>query len=87
VLVKPEQETAEVEEKTFRHYVKDLGHLLKERALEAKLHAQGSSDLYDRGLLMAFYEVVSLMQSQASAFGIEFDDVGLADIHPDSDLL
>lgn len=76
-----------MEEKTFKNYVKDLGHLLKGRAFEAKRNAQGSSDSYDRGFLMAFYEVISLMRSQASAFGFEFDDVGLADINPDSDLL
>lgn len=36
---------------------------------------------------MAYYEVVSLMQQQAVAFGIEAQSLGLDDISPERDLI
>ena len=37
--------------------------------------------------LMAFHEVVSLMQQQAASFGLDLADVALDDIDPERDLL
>lgn len=36
---------------------------------------------------MAWHEIVSLMQQQAGAFGLTNEDVGLAGIDPERDLL
>ncbi|WP_328189684.1 hypothetical protein [Marinobacter sp. OP 3.4] len=75
----------------YGNYLHDLGVLIKEKALDAKVSKERSigqeSAGYDLGYLMAFYEVVSLMKQQADAFGIDPDQMGLGDIDPDIDLL
>jgi hypothetical protein len=71
-------------------YLRDLGVLLKETALKAREERKSASEderEYAEGRLMAMHEVVSLMQQQAHAFGIELETLGLADIEPEKDLL
>ena len=71
-------------------YVRDLCTLLKEKALEAKAESQaapGDRREFALGRLMAFHEVISLMQQQAQAFGIAMDALGLDDIDPERDLV
>ena len=76
---------------TTENYLRDLGYLLKERALEAKVefHAatEGSSKDFQGGRYMAYYEVISLVLSQAEAFGISADSLALQGIDPERDLL
>jgi hypothetical protein len=72
------------------NYLRDLGHLLKEDALEAKRDAEAASGedaAFARGLSLAYYEVISLMQQQAWVFGIPLEEMSLADINPDKDLI
>lgn len=76
-----------MEKTAASNYLKDLGQLIKERALEAKANAQASSDSYDVGFLMAWHDIVSLMHSQAVAFGIPYEEIGLSNIDADTDLL
>ncbi|MEI7924472.1 MAG: hypothetical protein WCJ40_21400 [Planctomycetota bacterium] len=76
-----------MEETTASNYIKDLGQLIKEKALDAKTKSQVSSDTYDIGFLMAWHDIVSLMQTQAVAFGIPYEEIGLSGIDPDVDLL
>lgn len=76
----------------YKYYLYDLGLLIKERALEAKSErdrAQKGSEeyAYYAGRLMAFNEVISMMQQQASGFRIALEDLQLDDIVPDRDLL
>ncbi len=71
-------------------YTQDLCALLKEMARRAKaesLTASAKDKEYTLGRLMAFHEVISLMQQQAEAFGIPLAQLGLEDIHPERDLL
>ena len=72
-------------------YLRDLGTMIKERAIEARKAKESdgpsSHDGFNLGRLMAFHEVVSLMQQQASAFGVSFEEIGLGDIDPERDLL
>jgi hypothetical protein len=71
-------------------YVRDLGVLIKEKALEAKKESRSSPEgerAFALGRLMAFHEVISLMQQQARAFGITLEELGLDDIQPEKDLL
>jgi hypothetical protein len=71
-------------------YVRDLGILIKEKALEAKKESRSSPEderAFALGRLMAFHEVISLMQQQARAFGITLEELGLDDIQPEKDLL
>ncbi len=71
-------------------YIRDLGVLLKEKALEAKEESRSVPEderAFALGRLMAFHEVISLMQQQARAFGIPLKELGLDDIQPEEDLL
>ena len=71
-------------------YIQDLGVLLKELALRAKNEATTVSE-DDRGFalgrLTAMHEVISLMQQQATAFGLDLRDIGLDGINPERDLV
>jgi len=72
-------------------YLRDLGELLKQAALEAKaqrdLAGQSASAAFENGRLMAYFEIVSLMRQQAVAFDIPLNELSLDDIDPDRDLL
>lgn len=71
-------------------YLRDLAFLLKEEALKAKRDKATAADedaLFVRGRALAYYEVVSLMQEQAKSFEIPLEEIRLAGINPDKDLL
>ena len=75
----------------YRNYLYDVGDLLKTRALEAR--EERSRTLFDSpeyhlesGRLIAFYEVISLLQQEAEGFGIALRELRLDDIDPDRDL-
>lgn len=72
------------------NYLRDLGPLIREQAIEAKAAAetnQGPDREHHVGRLMAYYAVISLMIQQAEAFGIPASDLGLAGFDPEKDLL
>ena len=72
------------------HYLLDLGRLLKELALDAKREAKlanGPDKAFQKGKLLAYHEIVSLMQQQAKVFGLPAHSIGLEDIDPETDLL
>lgn len=75
---------------TFALYLSDLGRLLKEMAVEAK-HNRDSALADDQafavGRLIAFRDVMSLMQEQLVAFNIPLRRLRLEDINPENDLL
>ena len=72
-------------------YALDLIVLLKEKAISAKKEAVTTKGTADSAFLlgkqMAYYEVISLIQDQANAFGISLKELGLSDINPEQDLL
>jgi len=62
---------------------------LKEQALakrKAKL-ATDADKAFQNGKLLAYHEIVSLMQQQAKVFGLPLHSIGLEDINPEIDLL
>jgi hypothetical protein len=76
-------------EDSYSLYLKDLVYLAKERARGAKLAAStasGDERAFHEGVLMGWYSIISMMQSQANAFGIPMEAIGLDDIDPDRDL-
>jgi len=80
------------EDDRFKNYLFDVGLLMKDRALEAKKdrakERKGTKAyMYESGRVMAFNEVISIMQQQAEAFGIPLEELRLDDIDPDRDLL
>jgi hypothetical protein len=74
----------------FKHYLFDLGRLVREYALAAVEERQKQEDAasleFYEGYILGFHRIVSLMQQQALAFGIELQDLQLEGIEPDRDL-
>ena len=74
-----------------RNYLFDLGYLLREQALNAKQAvgaAKGTADeVFQSGRLLAYYEVLSLLVSQATSFELPVEDLHLCGLDPDRDLL
>jgi hypothetical protein len=74
-----------------KNYLFDLGHLLREEALKARQAFQaekGTPDAaFQSGRLMAYYEVLSLVISQAQSFNVPVADLHLSGLDPDRDLL
>lgn len=77
-------------EDTWRQYVVATSELLLEFAREAKRQADATRGTaagnFDAGYLMGFHRVVSLLQQQALAFGLDESDVGLEGVDPDREL-
>jgi hypothetical protein len=80
-----------METQALENYLYDLGYLMKEKALQARetmRSSKGSSQYdYDSGYLMAYHEVISLFQEQATVFGISLEKLRLEDIDPEKDLI
>lgn len=74
-------------EARYAHYLRDLGTVLKERALEARKQRDSERTDFQRGRLLAYYEVLSTMRNQADAFDLSVEDLNLHDVDPDRDLL
>jgi hypothetical protein len=68
------------------NFLFDLVSLLREKAVEAKNEANTGSD-YEKGRHFAYYEVLSLIQQQAQAFGIGMENIGMKEFDPDRDVL
>lgn len=80
------------ENDVYKNYLFDLGPIIMERALEARTEKRATSNTtsekdYAAGRLMAFNEVISIMQQQAEGLGIPLKDLRLDGIEPDRDLL
>lgn len=75
---------------TAKNFLKDLSALLLDEALKSRqsaIDAKGSeSEQFQSGRLMAYSEVVSLIQMQANIFGIDMIELGLSEIDADKDL-
>ena len=67
----------------YKHYVLDLGYLIREMAVESKRATTEENSGFSMGYMAAFHRVVSLMQQQADAFGISLADIALDGIDPD----
>jgi hypothetical protein len=73
------------------NYLFDLGPAIKERAIEARRQRDGLppgslAREFQSGRVIAFNEVISIMQQQAEGLGIPLADLRLDDIEPDRDL-
>jgi hypothetical protein len=74
----------------YHNYIRDLGLLIREQALASRNEVDTASDddrEFALGQNMSYYSVISLMLQQATAFDLAAEDIGLADIDPERDLL
>ena len=62
--------------KTYRNFLLDLIPLIKEDFQEAK---QEKMDDFSNGKVIAYFDVLSLIQMQASNFGLDLKELGLED--------
>jgi hypothetical protein len=76
-----------VSDGTSNHYLRDLGPLIVDMARSAKADADSTGDPFQRGRFMGLYEAVSLLVQQADAFGMDRNQIRLAGIDPERDLL
>ena len=74
-------------DENFKGYVIESITLLIEQARRAKKDSEKSNDGYNKGIVMAYCSVISLLKYQAHTFNIDERDIGLADIDPEADLL
>lgn len=73
----------------FANYLLDLGNFLRRYAFDVKAErsrATSADRAFLDGKLLAYNEVLSLMLSQAAAFGLDPKCIGLADFDPDREL-
>jgi len=79
-----------MKDEKYKSYVIDLISIIKKQAKQAKLeadHPKDGRDSFNNGYLMAYHTVIEFMKNQAEVFNIDQEDVGLADIEPERDLL
>lgn len=82
----------ELVNKKYKWYLFDLGYLIKQRALQAieqRKDLLKETEEYDfqSGRILAFNEIISLMQQQAEGFDIGLAELRLDDVVPDRDLV
>ena len=70
-----------------QNFLLDLGTLLRERAVAARDRARENSSEFQCGVAHAYYEVMSLIESQADSFGLPLEDAGLKGFDVDKELL
>ncbi len=79
-----------VEDEKYKNYIIDLISIIKKQAKEAKTeedHPKEGCDSFNNGYLMAYHTVIEFMKNQTEVFKIDQEDIGLADIEPERDLL
>ena len=76
---------------SLRNYIQEISCLLKDYAKQAKKDAdhpkEGASADFNDGFLMAYHQVIATMKNQAPFFGLTQEEINLADIEPEKDLL
>jgi hypothetical protein len=72
---------------TYKLFVRDLGYLIRELAVESKRASTEKQSDFSIGYMAGFYRVVSLMQQQAEVFEIPLIDLALDGFDPDNELV
>lgn len=68
------------------NFLKDLVLLLRDHATQVKQSTLANME-FEKGRLLAYYEVLSLIQQQAKAFGVDMAEINMEDFDPDKDIL
>jgi hypothetical protein len=80
-----------MDEKSLKHYIREINCLLKGYARQAKVDAdhpkEGDSADFNAGFLMAYHQVIATMKNQAPFFDLTHEELNLADIEPERDLV
>jgi hypothetical protein len=75
----------------LKHYIREINCLLKDYARQAKVDTdplkEGDSADFNAGFLMAYHQVITTMKHQAPFFDLTHEELNLADIEPERDLV
>jgi len=74
-------------DKKYRGYINHVCKIIKERALQSKLEEEKAKNLFNSGRLMAYNEVISILQQEAEGMLMDLKELKLDDINPDIDLV
>jgi len=65
---------------TYKYYLLDLVPIIMDNSKSLiKKHQQNNTDFVD-GQIFAYYNILSLMQQQAIAFGLDLNELGLQEL-------
>ena len=82
---------AKTESNLYENYLTDLCIIIKENAIKAKKESELSKNTknkdYSLGYLMAYHEIVSLIQQQAKVFQIPLNKIKMENINPEKEIL
>ena len=62
---------------TYKHYLRDLIYLIKER--EAELKSDKNKSEFNNGIECGYSEIISLIENQAFAFDLDLNKIGFND--------
>jgi len=62
---------------TYKHYLRDLIYLIKER--EAELKSDKNKSEFNNGIECGYSEIISLIENQAFAFNLDLKTIGFED--------
>lgn len=73
-----------MEDSNLRHFLSDTFKIVREQADDARARATSpDGNDFDRGESIAYHSVLHLVISQAEAFGISANAIGLEGLDPD----
>jgi hypothetical protein len=76
---------------SLKNYIQEINCLLKDYARQAKIDAdhpkESDSADFNDGFLMAYHQVIAVMKNQAPFFDLTQEELNLADIEPERDLI
>ena len=62
---------------TYKHYLRDLIYLIKER--ESELKSDKNKSEFNNGIECGYSEIISLIENQALAFNLDLKVIGFED--------
>ena len=62
---------------TYKHYLRDLIYLIKER--EAELKSDKNKSDFNSGMEYGYSEIINLVENQALAFNLDLKEIGFND--------
>ncbi len=74
-------------ESKYKYFLQDFCKIMHSKALEAKDECLKNNDDYNKGRLIVYHDLITTLQQQADAFGIDHSEINIDNIVPDKDLL
>ena len=74
-------------DKKYKDYLYHVCAIIKERALQSKKEEKNDKNLFNSGKLLAYNEVISVLQQEALGADISLRELQLEEVKPDIDLV